>query len=46
MPLSMTGFGAAETDDGQVRIEVKSVNHRYLDVRWNIPPELQSFIPS
>lgn len=46
MPLSMTGFGAAETDDGQVRIEVKSVNHRYLDVRWNIPPELQSVVPA
>lgn len=42
---SMTGFGSArvESEDLAVSIEVKSVNHRYLDVHMKLPPEHQSF---
>lgn len=37
--LSMTGFGSASRDLGTVRItvELKSVNHRYLDLAWRLP---------
>lgn len=37
---SMTGFGKAEGVVGasHFSIEVKSVNHRYLDVRYRLPP--------
>lgn len=48
MPLSMTGFGSAEVahDDGSaIRIEVKTVNSRFLEVRWHAPSELQSLLP-
>lgn len=36
---SMTGFGRteAQTPDGQLQIEVRSVNHRYLDVQFRLP---------
>jgi len=36
---SMTGFGRteAQTPDGQLQIEVRSVNHRYLDVQFKLP---------
>ncbi len=42
--LSMTGFGGAEGSHGghHYRIEVKSVNHRYLDLKVRLPRELQS----
>lgn len=42
--LSMTGFGSYEgTLAGQrYRIEVKSVNHRFLDLKTRLPRELQS----
>ncbi len=42
--LSMTGFGSAEgTVHGQkIRVEVKSVNHRFLDLKVRLPRELQS----
>lgn len=41
-PRSMTGFGAAEVAlaDGTVRVEVRAVNHRHLDVRVRVAPEL------
>ncbi|MBC7384800.1 MAG: YicC family protein [Cryobacterium sp.] len=41
--LSMTGFGAAEGSIGsqKYRIEVKSVNHRFLDLKIRMPRELQ-----
>ncbi len=41
-PLSMTGFGAAEAKlgDGTVRVELRAVNHRHLDVRVRMAPEL------
>lgn len=36
---SMTGFGRAEgiIDNGQYTIETKSLNHRYLDIRFRAP---------
>lgn len=36
---SMTGFGRTEvqTPDGQLQIEVRSVNHRYLDTQFKLP---------
>lgn len=42
---SMTGFGRAEGSVGgfSVVIEIKSVNHRYLDARFRLPPLFQSF---
>lgn len=41
---SMTGFGRAAGDDAQDQWvwEIKSVNGRGLDVRYRLPPELQS----
>ena len=45
MIYSMTGFGSARADAANlaVLIEIKSVNHRYLDVHVKIPPEFQAF---
>lgn len=39
---SMTGFGRAETDeDGRrLSIEIKSVNHKYLDLSIKEPRKL------
>jgi uncharacterized protein (TIGR00255 family) len=39
---SMTGFGAGESalGSGKVVVEVRTVNHRYLDVRVRLPKEL------
>lgn len=44
MPVSMTGFGRFETnEDGWTHVwEVKSVNGRYLDVKWRMPGYLRS----
>ncbi len=38
----MTGFGAGESpsEQGRLVVEVRSVNHRYLDVRVKLPREL------
>lgn len=43
----MTGFGAAEVlEDGlSVRVEIRSVNHRFLQLRHRIPPELGELEP-
>jgi uncharacterized protein (TIGR00255 family) len=40
----MTGFGSAEGSVGnqKYRVEVKSVNHRFLDLKLRLPRELQS----
>ncbi|MFM8269022.1 MAG: YicC/YloC family endoribonuclease [Pseudomonadota bacterium] len=37
---SMTGFGRAELTIGshQLTLEIKSVNHRFLDLRFRMPP--------
>ena len=42
--LSMTGFGGADGPFGfhHYRVEVKSVNHRFLDLKIRLPRELQS----
>ncbi len=47
MPESMTGFGAGRaTGDGvDVRAELRSVNHRHLDLRFKLPPELSALQP-
>jgi len=44
LPYSMTGFGAAEgpAGGGTLRIELRSVNHRYLNVTLKAPPEVAS----
>lgn len=41
---SMTGFGRAEgiIDNGQYTIETKSLNHRYLDIRFRAPSFLNA----
>ncbi len=40
--LSMTGFGVGDAPLGRGRlsIEIRSLNHRFLDVRVRLPPEL------
>ena len=45
MIYSMTGFGSAraEAPSLAVLVEIKSVNHRYLDVHIKIPAEFQNF---
>lgn len=42
---SMTGFGKGEAarDGRRVRVELKSVNHRYLDVAMRMPPFLMTY---
>ena len=43
----MTGFGVGEAPlgDGRVTVELRALNHRFLDVRVRLPEELldQSF---
>jgi uncharacterized protein (TIGR00255 family) len=43
MIASMTGFAVAaqEFDFGTVSVELRSVNHRYLDVQLRVPDELR-----
>ena len=45
MIKSMTGFGRCETGNESRRIvvEMKSVNHRYLDISIKIPKKLNLF---
>src|SRR5438094_9176745 len=45
MIYSMTGFGSgrAEAPNLSALVEIKSVNHRYLDVHIKIPGEYQNF---
>ena len=44
MIRSMTGFSAlaVELDAGSVTLEIRAVNHRYLDLQLRIPDELRS----
>ncbi|MGB9886230.1 MAG: YicC/YloC family endoribonuclease [Moorellales bacterium] len=39
MPLSMTGFGAGEAENSKfkVRIEIRAVNHRFLEINVRLP---------
>lgn len=41
---SMTGYGRGQWQEGSCvcRVEVKSVNHRYLDIQARLPSELSS----
>ena len=45
MIKSMTGFGRCEIAEGtrKVTVELKSVNHRYLDVNIKMPKKLSFF---
>src|SRR5262245_18872981 len=45
MIYSMTGFGSgrAEASNLSVAVEIKSVNHRYLDAHIKLPGEYQNF---
>jgi len=48
MIYSMTGFAAAaaEIDGGSLTLELRSVNHRYLDLQLRLPDELRSQEPA
>ena len=45
MIKSMTGFGRAEavTKEWKITVELKSVNHRYLDLNIKMPRKLKPF---
>lgn len=45
MLKSMTGFGRCEQSDGQrkITVEIKAVNHRYLDIAIKMPKKLNFF---
>ena len=45
MIKSMTGFGRAELADEEkkITVEMKSVNHRYLDINMRMPKKLSFF---
>lgn len=45
MIKSMTGFGRSEVEDGarKFTVEIKSVNHRYLDITLKMPKKLNFF---
>lgn len=45
MIKSMTGFGRCEVAEGdrKITVEMKSVNHRYLDVNIKMPKKLNFF---
>lgn len=45
MVKSMTGFGRCEVSEGsrKMTVEMKSVNHRYLDVNMKMPKKLNFF---
>lgn len=47
MIYSMTGYAAVseELPLGTLSVEIRSVNHRYLDVQFRLPDEFRSFEP-
>jgi uncharacterized protein (TIGR00255 family) len=47
MLVSMTGFGQAEISDrhGKVSVEIRSVNHRFLDISAKLPKALMAREP-
>ncbi len=47
MLRSMTGFGAASREDGDLVLsaEVRSVNHRHLNIKLRIPHDLAALEP-
>lgn len=46
-PKSMTGFAAVEDagSDGTLRLELRAVNHRFLELSCKLPEELRSIEP-
>jgi len=48
MIYSMTGFAVAtaELDNGSLTLELRAVNHRYLDLQLRMPDELRSQEPT
>jgi uncharacterized protein (TIGR00255 family) len=48
MIASMTGFAAAarETPQGSLAVDLKTVNHRYLEFTLRIPEELRPLEPA
>jgi uncharacterized protein (TIGR00255 family) len=48
MIASMTGFAAAalETPQGSLAVELKTVNHRYLEFQTRVPEEIRPLEPS
>jgi len=48
MIYSMTGFAVttAELDTGSLTLELRAVNHRYLDLQLRMPDELRSHEPT
>lgn len=48
MPLSMTGFARTEQQEvwGLLSCEIRSVNHRYLDLSFKCPETLRSIEPN
>ena len=48
MIQSMTGFARRETryEWGTISCEIRSVNHRYLEVSWRLPDELRPLEPA
>ena len=47
MPHSMTGFASAEVRRGALRLlwEIRSVNHRFLDLSFRMPEDLRALEP-
>jgi uncharacterized protein (TIGR00255 family) len=47
MPKSMTAYGSAEgpTALGHLRLEMRTVNHRFLEISSKLPEELRSLEP-
>jgi uncharacterized protein (TIGR00255 family) len=45
LPNSMTGFGAAEgpVGGGRLRVEIRTVNHRYFNLAPKLPGDLSGF---
>ena len=45
MILSMTGYAtaSAQIDSGSLMLDLRAVNHRYLDIQLRMPDELRSF---
>lgn len=47
MPRSMTAYGGAEASTviGQLRLEMRTVNHRFLEISTRLPEELRALEP-
>lgn len=47
MIASMTGFASVsrETEAGSILLEIRSLNHRYLDIQFRLPDELKFLEP-